>query len=118
MDSNDRAAIEAMARALCRRATGAEGAWAEWALHASVALAALRDAGFWVERWRPIGEAPKGTRAQLVWCPERKNTYTVTWWQDYDGREGWKHFGYGDWCNESPSMFAPLPPPPPEPPHG
>jgi len=60
--------------------------------------------------WQPIETAPKNSKAILVHCAERKNTYTVTWARDdefpWSGK--WKHFA-GDFLNEVPTHWMPLP---------
>lgn len=61
------------------------------------------------EGWMPIETAPKVRKAHLVWCPEYKNTYVVSWDETY---ERWVHFGGGDKLTETPSHWQPLPPPP------
>lgn len=62
--------------------------------------------------WKPIEEAPKTRTAILVWCPERKNTYMVTWDDRYDGE--WRTFGGFTTLGEYPSHWMPVPPPPEE----
>ncbi len=63
--------------------------------------------------WQPIETAPKTSRAILVWCPERRNTYVVTWWSIDESRTSWVHFGgtSGE-LYETPSHWMPLPEPP------
>lgn len=64
--------------------------------------------------WKPIETAPKTSKAILVHCAERKNTYTATWVRDeefpWSGK--WKHFS-GDFLNEAPSHWMSMPAPPP-----
>ena len=64
-------------------------------------------------QWQPIETAPKTSKAILVHCAERKNTYTVTWMRDeefpWSGK--WKHFA-GGFLTEAPSHWMPLPAPP------
>jgi hypothetical protein len=61
--------------------------------------------------WRPIAEAPRQSKAVLVWCPERKNIYTAVWFHS----EGWVHFGHmGRRLTEEPTHFRHLPEPPHE----
>lgn len=63
--------------------------------------------------WQPIATAPLTARARLVWCPERRNTHLVCWWDDKEGRIGWSHFGGGGrWLDEEPTHWMPLPEPP------
>jgi len=63
--------------------------------------------------WMPIETAPKTSKAILVYCAERKNTFTVTWARDeeYPWSGKWKHF-VGDLLNAVPTHWMPLPPPP------
>ena len=58
--------------------------------------------------WRPIETAPRTSRAILVYVPENKSTFCVTW-----DRQGWQIFG-GGWRSflDAPSHWMPLPPPP------
>lgn len=67
--------------------------------------------------WRDIETARDSLRdsqSRLVWCPERKNTYIVTWYAgEQDGLEGWSIFGQNTGLlTETPSLWQPLPPPP------
>jgi len=69
-----------------------------------------------MSEWQPIETAPKSTHAILVWCPERMNTYVVSWWQSdrfQKTEHCWCHFGglSGELC-EVPSHWMPLPAPP------
>ena len=74
------------------------------------AVAALEAGG-----WLPIASAPKSSKTIIVYCAERKNTYTVTWWRDeefpWSGK--WKH-SHGDYLSETPTHWMPLPTPPKE----
>jgi len=118
---DDRAAIEAMAKDAAQSD--------EWQWHllqdeqqqaylrrSTAALAALRDAGWWVERWRPIGEAPKDGLIDII----------------IDGKTMWTNCYYDQICDQwrtiGPSghlAWVPAravthwrerpPPPPPEP---
>jgi hypothetical protein len=60
--------------------------------------------------WKPIETAPKTLKAILIYCAERKNTYTATWARDeefpWSGK--WKHFP-GNFLNEVPTHWMPLP---------
>lgn len=58
--------------------------------------------------WRPIETAHKTNRAILVWCRGYKNTYVVTWHNDYNN---WVVFG-GYELSETPTHWMPLPEPP------
>ena len=62
------------------------------------------------ERWQPIKTAPKTSKAILVHCADRKNTFTVTWARDEEfpwiGK--WKHFA-GDFLTETPTHWMPIP---------
>lgn len=64
--------------------------------------------------WQPIETAPFTSRAILVWCPERHNTYVVTWWGGSSSEEMpcWRHFGGHSDLHEEPSHWMPLPKPP------
>lgn len=60
--------------------------------------------------WRPIETAHKTNRAILVWCRGYKNTYVVTWHNDYNN---WVVFGgFGYELSETPTHWMPLPEPP------
>lgn len=62
------------------------------------------------EGWRAIESAPKTSRAILVHCPERQNTYAVCWLRDH-----WEFFGgAGRELTETPTHWRPLPAPPME----
>jgi hypothetical protein len=67
--------------------------------------------------WKPIETAPKTSKAILVWVPENKCTFCVTWAALGSGgsREsgGWGIFG-GGWRDmvQRPSHWMPLPEPP------
>ena len=64
-------------------------------------------------QWRPIESAPKDSHSRLVWCPERKNTYAVTWAKIWSDDEGfWQVFG-GSRLDETPTHWLPLPKRPP-----
>ena len=65
--------------------------------------------------WRDISTAPKTSRSILVYVPENKCTYAVSWHNAYDNKDksGWQIFG--GVCRsllERPSHWQPLPPPP------
>lgn len=60
-----------------------------------------------VPAWQPIATAPKSSRAILVFCSDRRNTYAVSW---DASEEIWRHFGGG--CSElqeRPTHWQPLP---------
>lgn len=60
--------------------------------------------------WQPIETAPKTSKARLVWCPERQNTYIVSW---SDTPPGWLFFGGGGRdLQEDATHWMPLPEPP------
>lgn len=65
--------------------------------------------GGWVPRWQPIETAPKASKAILVHCADRKNTYTATWAPDeefpWSGK--WKHFP-GGFIDEAPTHWMPM----------
>lgn len=66
--------------------------------------------------WQPIETCPRTSKARLVWCPERQNTYIVSWWQsalDPAVMSHWVHFGGGgSQLREHPTHWMPLPEPP------
>ena len=66
--------------------------------------------------WLPIETSPRTRRARLVYCPDNKNTFLVSWQTDegsYYGAEGvWIHSGSGGELREKPTHWMPLPPPP------
>ena len=78
---------------------------------AAFVTAALAAAGYVVERgWQPIETAPRTTTARLVWCPERQNIHSVTWWAQ---ENNWAIFGGGGRIlMETPTHWRPLPDPP------
>lgn len=47
--------------------------------------------------WQPIETAPKTSKAILIHCAERKNTYTARWVRDeeYPWSGKWHHFPGG-----------------------
>ena len=70
--------------------------------------------------WQPIETAPKTSSSILVWVPENKCTFCVTWIGPQETCEsgGWSIFG-GGWriCStrdmvQRPSHWMPLPEPP------
>ncbi len=69
--------------------------------------------------WQPIETAPKDNGARLVWCPDRRNTFVVTWGYDYETDSlAWMHFGGNGLLRETPTHWMPLLAPPTEPHHG
>lgn len=79
--------------------------------------AALQAAEQERQEWRPIETAPKTSKAILVYCSERMNTYVVSWGQlgGFLGNKGWRHFGgNSDLSYEEPTYWMPLPNPPKE----
>lgn len=67
-----------------------------------------------VEGWRPIETAPKTTRSILVWCPDVKCTFVVSWFTPYDEDddrpEGWLYFGpHFSALHHEPTHWMPLP---------
>ena len=70
------------------------------------------------QAWQPIDTSPRTNRARLVYCPDRKNKYLVTWLETvdtFDSAEGhWLHFNSGRPLREEPSLWMPLPPNPTE----
>lgn len=60
--------------------------------------------------WQPIETAPRASRAILVYCQERKNTYVVC----HSETRGWQHFGGDGDLIEFPTHWMPLPEPPKE----
>lgn len=66
-----------------------------------------------VSAWQPIETAPKDRGSILVWCPERKNIYTVVLWRGKYVPHAWAHFGgIGGELMEEPTRWMPLPEPP------
>lgn len=60
------------------------------------------------QEWRPIESAPRTSHSILVWCEDRRNCYTVCWWDN-----AWRHFGGRDSAlTETPTHWLPLPAPP------
>jgi hypothetical protein len=59
--------------------------------------------------WQPIETAPKTSQSRLVWCPENRCTFAVTWDKV---RVTWRHFGGGDALVEAPTHWMPIPPAP------
>lgn len=62
--------------------------------------------------WQSIETAPRDSKARLVWCPDRQNTYAATRYKDK-----WCIFG-GGVLHEVPTHWMPLPTPPIEAAHG
>jgi hypothetical protein len=58
--------------------------------------------------WQPIGTTPKDSKARLVWCPERQNTFAVVW----DVAHGWCIWGGWRKLEQTPTHWMPLPKPP------
>lgn len=62
--------------------------------------------------WQPIETAPKTSRARLVWVPEIRCTFCVTWRGDETQGE-WGVFGGGiNAVIKGPTHWMPLPDPP------
>ena len=61
------------------------------------------------EQWRDIETAPKTRKARLVWCPEYRNIYEVTWCEH---KIAWIHFGHGDVMTDTATHWRDLPAPP------
>ena len=61
--------------------------------------------------WRPINDCPKTSWSRLVWCPDRRNTYLVSW--DMVDNRGWLIFGGNCLLTETPTMYRERPPVPP-----
>lgn len=60
--------------------------------------------------WRPIETAPRTRAAILVYCPERMNTYAVSWIDNGYDEPGWFHFGGGrTGLDEEATHWRPLP---------
>ena len=63
-----------------------------------------------VQGWQPIETAPKTSRGRLVWCPEIKCTFIVSW---HDRTAEWLIFGgHGACLRYTPTHWMPLPDPP------
>lgn len=58
--------------------------------------------------WQPIATAPRTSRAILVWNPENKCVFAVTW-STNEERPGWQIFGGGYRAFLNPSHWMPLP---------
>lgn len=58
--------------------------------------------------WLPIESHPRTTKAILVWCPERKNKYAVSW-EDGGDCDSWRIFGADRRLTETPTHWMPLP---------
>ena len=65
--------------------------------------------------WQPIETAPKDSQSRLVWVPQNRCTYCVTWREDADYANGaaWVIFG-GGWRDviQGATHWMPLPAPP------
>lgn len=68
-------------------------------------------------KWMPIETAPRDSTARLVWVPENKCIYCVSWKRDeeYPWSGRWVIFG-GGWRDviQRPTHWMPLPEPPQE----
>lgn len=63
--------------------------------------------------WQPIATVPHQRGAILVWCAERRNTYTAIWTDNGYEEPHWEHFGGGrNHLQEEPTHWMPLPAPP------
>jgi hypothetical protein len=64
--------------------------------------------------WQPIATAPKTSKAILVHCSSRHNTYVASYGKvgGFLRVDGWRHFGGGGDMMERPTHWMPLPPPP------
>ena len=76
------------------------------ALKADTEIAALRARIRELTEFRTMETAPKGRRAILVHCAERKNTYAVYWNLT---SETWFVFGGFNALSEEPTGWLPLP---------
>ena len=86
------------------------------ARHAAAELAVAHEAA---NGWQPIETAPRDSKARLVWVPENKCVFCVTWTNgDVDGgsegpaRPGWVIFGggYRSYLRDGgPTHWTPLP---------
>ena len=70
-----------------------------------------------VETWQPIETAPKDTKARLVWVPENRCIFCVSWTEGLAGYEppGWLIFGggYRSYLRDGRAThWMPLPAPP------
>lgn len=62
--------------------------------------------------WRPIETAPRDTKSRLVWCPDIRCTFVVTWTND---PPAWIIFGgHGTYLRQAPTLWMPIPAPPKE----
>ena len=93
-----------------------EGEYVTHEDHMRAVQAARAEKAEAAQAWQPIETAPRTNRARLVYCPDRKNTYLVTWLETvdtFDSAEGhWLHFNSGRPLREEPSHWMPLPPNP------
>ena len=85
-----------------------------------LARSIMKEAADALERmqWDPDMEACRSSlpdsRSRLIWCPDNRCTYAVTWRDGEDGdKKGWHTFG-GRWCSDAqnPSHWRHLPSPP------
>lgn len=77
--------------------------------HPAIAALSRLTARLDAERWQPIETAEKSSRAILVWCPERRNIYTVSW---SDIEDEWLIFGGYARLDEFPIAWRSVPTPP------
>ncbi len=62
--------------------------------------------------WQPIATAPRDTKSRLVWCPDNRCTFNVSWLED-PPCSGWIIFGgNGAYLREEPTHWMPVPDPP------
>lgn len=67
------------------------------------------------QEWRPISEAPRDSRARLVWVPLNLCIYLVSWREPYDEVDaathpaGWYHFGGNGMLHAEPTLWRELP---------
>lgn len=61
------------------------------------------------QQWQPIETAPMTSKAILVFCPENKCTFCVSF--DAENRS-WLYFGGSGVLRHKPTHWTPLPPPP------
>lgn len=62
------------------------------------------------QTWQPIATAPKTNQHVLVWCPDVRCQFAVSW------RDGHYYFVGGWQLTERPTLWRHMPPAPPSPP--
>ena len=62
-------------------------------------------------QWQPIETAPKTSKAILVYCAHRRNTYTAYYSRkdEFVHTSEWRHFGGVGEMAEDPTHWMPIP---------